>query len=127
MEINSLRFPMLLEIDRLRNTPHLRELLGYYARREAWTSRLMQMEGVEPKELVTLHGELIAFKWAEMNTGQTPNCYQITRAGRQALEQVSEGTMPESAPPEKKSPPKVSRPKRKTRSSGRAELTGASA
>jgi hypothetical protein len=120
---------MLLEIDRLRNTPHLRELLGYYANREAWTNRLMQMEGVEPKELVKLHGDLIAFEWAEQNTGQTPNCYRITRAGQQALEQVQvpEGTKPESALAEKKSPSKVSRPKRKTRSSGRAELTGASA
>jgi hypothetical protein len=129
-----LRFPMLHEIDRLRNTPHLHELLGYYANREAWTKRLMQMEGVEPKELVTLHGELIAFEWAELNTGQTPNCYRITRAGRQALEQVqaSEETKPESSLPEKKSPSKVSRPKRKTPSSGRADqgspaLTGAPA
>jgi hypothetical protein len=132
IEIGSmLRFPMLHEIDRLRNTPHLRELLGYYANREAWTNRLMQMDGVEPKELVTLHGDLIAFDWAEMNIGQTPNCYRITRVGRQALEQVQvpEGTKPESALPEKKSPSKASRPKRKTRSAGQDNpaMTGASA
>ena len=30
----------------------------------------MQMDGIDPKQLTTLHGELIAFDWIEQNTGQ---------------------------------------------------------
>ena len=30
----------------------------------------MQLEGVEPKQLSALHGELIVFDWIEQNTGQ---------------------------------------------------------
>jgi hypothetical protein len=49
----------------------------------------MQMEGVEPKQLSTLHGELIAFEWIEQNTGQAFSvkegtlsaCYRITLNG----------------------------------------------
>ena len=49
---------------------------------------LMQMEGIEPKELSRLYGELIAFEWIEQNTGQASvkdgvisNCYRITLNG----------------------------------------------
>jgi hypothetical protein len=49
----------------------------------------MQMEGVEPKQLSILHGELIAFDWIEENTGQAlmltdgilSACYRITLNG----------------------------------------------
>ena len=49
----------------------------------------MQMEGVEPKQLSALHGELIVFDWIEQNTGQAimlkdgrlSACYRITPYG----------------------------------------------
>ena len=48
----------------------------------------MQMEGVEPKQLSALHGELIAFDWIEQNTGQASAlngvisfCYRVTLHG----------------------------------------------
>ncbi len=79
---------------RLRENAHLLALLSHYAQmgsedRMAWQNRLMQMEGVEPKQLTTLHGELIAFDWIEQNTGQAnirqdgtlSACYRITRHG----------------------------------------------
>jgi len=42
--------PMLDEIHRLTNNPHLLQLLSYYAAlgKEAWHNRLMHLEGVEP-------------------------------------------------------------------------------
>lgn len=50
---------------------------------------MMQMEGVDAKQLSALHGELIAFDWIEQNTGQASpmkdgviaNCYRITPNG----------------------------------------------
>ena len=59
----------------LQENPHLLALLSHYAQqgtedRATWRDRLMQMEGVEPKQLSTLHGELIVFDWIEQNTGQ---------------------------------------------------------
>jgi hypothetical protein len=49
----------------------------------------MQMDGVEPRQLSALHGELIAFGWIEQNTGQAilrqdgtlSACYRITLHG----------------------------------------------
>lgn len=92
---------MFDELDRLRNNPRLVELLAHYARlgepdREIWQDRLMQMEGLAAPELVKLHGELIAFRWVDQNTGQVPvvkagevpGCYRITAQGRKALRQV---------------------------------------
>jgi hypothetical protein len=79
---------------RLRENPHLLALLSHYAEqgaedRATWRDRLMQMEGVTPKQLSALHGELIAFSWIEQNTGQaTPgkdgtisSCYRVTPHG----------------------------------------------
>src|ERR1700722_19949496 len=81
---------------RLQENPHLLYLLSHYAQqgiedRATWRDRLMQMEGIEPKQLSTLHGELIAFDWIEQNTGQASpmkdgvlaNCYRITLNGLQ--------------------------------------------
>ena len=84
---------MLDDIQRLRNNPPLLQLLSHYAAqgKEAWTNRLMHLEGVEPSELVKLHGELIAFSWADQNTGQVPCCYQITASGLRAIQQVNGG------------------------------------
>jgi hypothetical protein len=85
---------MLDESQRLRENPHLLSLLSHYAQqgtedRATWRDRLMQMEGIEPKQLSVLHGELIAFDWIEQNTGQASpmkdgvlaNCYRITLNG----------------------------------------------
>lgn len=85
---------MFDDTQRLRDNPHLAKLLSHYAllganERASWQDRLMQMEGIDPKELSHLHGELIAFGWIEQNTGQAvllPNgvisaCYRITLQG----------------------------------------------
>jgi hypothetical protein len=84
---------MLDDIQRLRNNPHLLPLLSHYAAhgRETWTNRLMDLEGVAPSELVKLHGELIAFSWADQNTGQVPCCYRVTSSGLKAIQQVNGG------------------------------------
>jgi hypothetical protein len=72
---------------RLQDNPHLLSLLSHYAQqgaedRATWRNRLMGMDGVEPKQLTALHGELIAFEWIEQNTGQTLSaCYRITLHG----------------------------------------------
>lgn len=84
---------MLDDLDRLRTNPKLLKLLTHYSNlgqenRETWQGRLMEIEGVEPLELVKLHGELIAFSWAEQNTGQVPICYRITREGQRAVAKV---------------------------------------
>src|ERR1700677_1496929 len=47
--------------------------------------------GVAPSELSKLHGELIAFSWADQNTGQVPCCYRVTSSGLRAIQQVNGG------------------------------------
>jgi hypothetical protein len=92
---------MFDELERLCEGKELFGLLSHYAGlavadREAWQDRLAEMAGVGPRELVRLHGELLAYGWLEQNTGVTPaplrgtapQCYRITRAGLRALEQV---------------------------------------
>jgi len=92
---------MFDELQRLRDMKELFVLLAHYqqagaADRQAWQDRLAEMEGVEPRQLVKLHGELLAYGWLEQNTGVTPvlrggaaaNCYRITTAGIRALKQV---------------------------------------
>jgi hypothetical protein len=92
---------MFDELERLRGVKELFDLLRHYqqagqADREAWQDRVVQMEGVEPRQLVKLHGELLAYGWLEQNTGLTPvlrmgaaaNCYRITTAGIRALKQA---------------------------------------
>jgi hypothetical protein len=89
------------ELELLRGSPELQRLLGHYAAAaaadpEAWQDRLMHLEGVEPRELVRLHGLLLAAGWVEQNTGNTPVlrpgavpcCYQVTPAGRRAARQA---------------------------------------
>jgi hypothetical protein len=79
---------------RLRENSNLLALLSHYAQKGAedrttWRQRLMKMEGVEPKQMSELHGELIAFDWIEQNTGHTLSaCYRITLNG---LREYSEG------------------------------------
>ena len=84
---------MLAEFDHLRTNPHLFALLSHYAQlgtadREAWQPRLMHLEGVQPPELVKLHGELLAWGRLDQNTGQVPGGYRINLAGLRAIRQV---------------------------------------
>ena len=99
---------MLDEMDRLCGVKGLSDLLDHYARlgapdRQAWQDRLARLEAVEPRELVRLHGELLAYGWLEQNTGATPvlergaapQCYRVTPAGLRALKQARSGqTLP---------------------------------
>jgi hypothetical protein len=92
---------MFDELERLRDVKELFALLRHYqqvgeADQQAWQDRLVEMEGVEPRQLVKLHGELLAYGWLEQNTGLTPvlrpgaaaSCYRITSAGIRALKQA---------------------------------------
>lgn len=92
---------MFDEMDRLHEEKDLCQLLQRYhdlARpdRQAWQDRVQELEGIEPRVLVRLHGELLAHAWIEQNTGLTPNarrgltpsCYRITAAGIKALKQL---------------------------------------
>jgi hypothetical protein len=66
----------------------------------------MQIEGIEPKQLSVLHGELIAFEWIEQNTGQAifqPDgtlsaCYRITLHGLREYRHIQGSEMPVEAP-----------------------------
>ena len=106
---------------RLRENPHLLFLLTHYAQqgiedRATWWDRLMQMEGVEPKQLSALHGSLMAFDWIEQNTGQATgmkdggiaNCYRITLNGLQEYGRFHGVKIEEKTPetPEKKKFPR---------------------
>jgi hypothetical protein len=88
----------------LRQSEALGRLLTHYADlgaadREAWQDRRMDLEGVEPRDLVRLHGQLLARGWLEQNTGATPGlkpgvvaaCYRVTAAGLRALRQARDG------------------------------------
>lgn len=92
---------MFDEMDRLRHGKELSALLAHYADlaapdRQAWQDRVTELNGVEPRELIKLHGELIAFGWLEQNTGATPvlkqgfapACYRITPSGLRAVKQL---------------------------------------
>ncbi len=92
---------MFDEMERLQEGKELHTLLLHYQRageadRQAWQDRLAEMDGVEPRQLVKLHGELLAYGWLEQNTGLTPvlragaaaSCYRITSAGLRALKQL---------------------------------------
>jgi hypothetical protein len=92
---------MFDELDLLRDDARLRELLSHYsllaqANPEAWQDRLMQMAGAEPRDLVHLHGLLLAFGWIDQNTGQAftskegtfRSCYRVTPSGERVLRQI---------------------------------------
>jgi hypothetical protein len=104
---------------RLRENPHLLALLSHYAElgsedRATWRDRLMEMEGVAPKQLSALHGELIAFSWIEQNTGlATPgkdginsSCYRVTPHGLRTYRGVhgAETEVEDAEAPEKPQP-----------------------
>jgi hypothetical protein len=92
---------MLDEMERLKNSTRLFELLGYYAElgkedRESWHDRLITFEGTAGRDLSRLYGDLIAHGWIEQNTGVTPvleagrfgGCYRVTSAGLKAYRQA---------------------------------------
>jgi hypothetical protein len=89
---------MFDQSDLLRDA-RLRALLAHYAAlskddRQAWQDRVDVVEGAAPRDVVRLHGLLLAFGWVEQNTGVAPRltgrgsapcCYRVTAAGRRAL------------------------------------------
>jgi hypothetical protein len=94
---------MLDEIERLRQTRELYALLEHYQDRadpdrQAWQDRVLEMEGVAPRDLIGLYGELLAYGWLEQNTGVTAlprvgaalASYRISPAGIRALRQARE-------------------------------------
>lgn len=90
---------MFDEMDRLRALDGLQRLLHHYQERAerdraVWQDRVQEMTGLEPRELVKLHGELLAYGWVELNTGETsgaaPAHYRITAAGLRSLRQLQE-------------------------------------
>lgn len=93
---------MFDEMQRLTESSALCALLNHYADlskddREVWQHRVMEMEEIQSRELVKLHGELLAYGWLEQNTGNTPTlaidqvqgCYRITRDGIKALKSLA--------------------------------------
>jgi hypothetical protein len=133
---SSLRFQsqgaatMFDETVRLHENPHLLALLTNYAQqgvedRTTWRDRVMEMEGVDSKQLTALHGELMACDWIEQNTGQArllPNgilsaCYRITLNGLREYRQIQGIEMVvEPAETQEKKTPKFPRKKQKSES-----------
>jgi hypothetical protein len=92
---------MVDEMERLRNSEGLCELLRHYATlakadRNAWQDRLAELPGTSPRAMILHHGELLAYGWLEQNTGLTPvlragcapDCYRVTAAGLRALKNL---------------------------------------
>lgn len=93
---------MFEELDRLRGDDRLAQLLAHYAEagkvdRHTWRDRVMEMPGVEPREVSGLHGVLIAFDWIEQNTGHGSNagepigarCYRVTLHGLRTIARLT--------------------------------------
>jgi len=95
---------------RLRENAHLLALLTHYAQvaseDRAWQARLMQMEGIDSKELTSLHGELIAFSGIEPNAGIATAAedgtffvgYRITQEGLRQYRRIHGVEIVEEAP-----------------------------
>jgi hypothetical protein len=97
---------MIDDLESLSGNAYLLQLLNHYATlgaadRTLWQDRLMKIDGLGPRDLHRLHGELIAFGWIEQNTGMTPvlkpdlaaACYRVTTHGLRALKMVSSGAL----------------------------------
>jgi hypothetical protein len=131
---------MLDESQRLRENPHLLALLSHYAQqgtedRAIWRDRLMRMEGVEPKQLSFLHGEMIAFEWIEQNTGQASAfkdcvisaCYRITLNGLREYGRLQGVEINEKSPEaQEKKVPSFPRKKKRKSDSPEAPVVAAS-
>jgi hypothetical protein len=89
------------EMDRLAEVRPLYDLLVHYStlgaeNREVWQDRLAEMAGLDGRQLIRLHGELLAYGWIEQNTGLTPVlklgaaplCYRVTPSGLRAVKQA---------------------------------------
>lgn len=81
------------DIECLAENEPLLQLLQHYADagaadRTAWQNRVAEMDGQESKDLIKLHGLLIAFGWVDQNTGAIGCGYRATSAGFRALRQV---------------------------------------
>jgi hypothetical protein len=126
---------------RLREGEALARLLTHYADlgtadREAWQDRQMGLEGAEPRELVRLHGQLLARGWLEQNTGATSvprpgvvaACYRVTVAGLRALRQARDGDPGENDGLTEAGAAGAGRPEpRRARRAGKAESPAAAA
>jgi hypothetical protein len=131
---------MLDDSLRLQENPHLLALLSHYAQqgaedRATWRDRLMKMEGIEPKQLSGLHGELIAFDWIEQNTGQAFStkegtlsaCYRITLNGLREYRRFhGVEIVEERSEPAEKSPPRFTRKKKQKSESPEVPAVAAS-
>ena len=132
---------MLDDLERLRTSEPLRQLLMHYSRlaepsREVWQDRLMSLDGVEARELTKLHGLLMAMDWIELKCGHfsagtnspAPGCYRVTNAGLRALKQVqvsdTDGEQEEVAVEEV---PAVAKAPRRRREKGGVEKDAAAA
>lgn len=91
---------MYNELERLRDNAPLQLLLGHYAEVGVgapgeWQDRVMDLPGVEPRQLSRLHGELIAHDWVEQDAYRAAAAgelvrtrYRVTEKGLQASKQV---------------------------------------
>ncbi len=84
---------MFDELEQLTRREELFRLLGHYAEagaadREAWQARLAELVGAGPRDLVRLHGELLAFDWVEQDTGAAACRYRVTATGLRAFRQA---------------------------------------
>ena len=97
-------------LELLLGTPPLHALLTHYAQlgaadREAWQDRVMAVDGVDARDLVRLHGLLLAMGWLDQNTGNTPRhkpgvvaaCYRATPFGYRALRHLEQFRTAEAA------------------------------
>lgn len=85
---------MIDEMDLLRNSQELQQLLTHYSEsrdedgKPHWQNRLMQIEGVDDDELVKLHGKLLAFSWINQDTGGLACTYRVTPSGLRAIKRI---------------------------------------
>ncbi len=97
-------------LELLLGTPLLHSLLNHYAQlgtanRETWQDRVMTLDGVDARDLVRLHGLLLAMGWLDQNTGSTSHhkpgvvtaCYRATPFGYRALRHVEQFRVAEAA------------------------------
>lgn len=121
---------------RLKDNVQLLSLLSHYAQlgsedRTIWQARLMQMEGVDAKQLTLLHGELIAFDWIEQNTGHAVGrpdgtlggCYRVTQNGLREYRRIHGIEVFEEQP---ETPEKSPRMPRKKKEKPEAQVVAAS-